>query len=339
MSPRTLLLVSLCLGIAATAAAATIHVPGEQPSIAAGLAAASAGDTVLVACGTYNEWDLSMPSEVTLRGQTGIGGCVTVDAGGNSRAILLDGTLAGTRIEGLDITGGSFSAGPALYFWHAVATIRDCRIHDNVGGGFGGAVYARYADTHATFEGCWFENNVADMDGGAIYDLGAGSLTINGCTFIGNEAGRDGGAVYSYGGDIDLIACTFEGNGCAQYGSAAAAADAAFTLERCLATGGTFGGALFEYSGGSLALTCCDLYGNTGGDWTSDILDQLGVNGNISEDPLYCGEPDSGNYLLQSDSPCAPINAGCGMHIGAWDVGCEGTTTEASSWSRVKSLY
>jgi len=34
-------------------------------------------------------------------------------------------------------------------------------------------------------------------------------------------------------------------------------------------------------------LTCCDLYDNSGGDWVGCIADQLGVDGNISADPLF----------------------------------------------------
>lgn len=70
------------------------------------------------------------------------------------------------------------------------------------------------------------------------------------------------------------------------------------------------------------ALLCCDLYGNAGGDWVGNITGQYGINGNISEDPLFCAR-DSEDYILRSDSPCAPgVNPECGL-IGAWPVGCD----------------
>lgn len=69
-------------------------------------------------------------------------------------------------------------------------------------------------------------------------------------------------------------------------------------------------------------LTCCNLYGNDGGDWTGNIADQLGVDGNISLDPLYCST-DSINYHLLETSPCAPENNECGVLIGALDAGCD----------------
>ena len=74
---------------------------------------------------------------------------------------------------------------------------------------------------------------------------------------------------------------------------------------------------------GTVTLTCCDVYGNGGGDWVGCIEDQLGVEGNIHLDPLFCGElnPEM-PFSLASSSPCAPeINPDCGL-IGALPVGC-----------------
>jgi predicted outer membrane repeat protein len=333
-------LISLALMIlAGNSSAATIHVPAEQPSIAAGLAAASAGDTVLVACGSYQEWALSMPTGVLLRGETGDPGCVTIDAGGNSRVILFDGTLAGTKVEGITFTGGDFSAGPGMYFWHAVAEVSDCVIIDNTGGGFGGGVYVRYEDSEVSFRNCLFSGNHASDDGGAVYAQSVGSLSFTDCTFTGNSADRDGGCIMLYYSDCDLTGCTFDANSAAQYGAAVVASYSLATLDRCIVSDSVDGEAVFQFSGGDLALTCSNLFGNEGGDWSVHVVDQLGVDGNISADPLYCGVPGSGNYWLRSDSPSAASNSGCGQRMGAWDEGCEGTSTAATSWGRVKSLY
>jgi len=85
---------------------------------------------------------------------------------------------------------------------------------------------------------------------------------------------------------------------------------------------------------------CCDIFGNGGGDWVGTIADQLGVDGNIWEDPLYCGTASPSNpYELHEDSPCAEgATPDCGL-IGAFRVGCSSTTTEESTWGRVKALY
>lgn len=70
------------------------------------------------------------------------------------------------------------------------------------------------------------------------------------------------------------------------------------------------------------SLVCVDIYGTEGGDWTGGVGDLYGVDGNISEDPLFCAR-DSEVYTLQSDSPCAQgAHPECDL-IGAWPVGCD----------------
>ena len=91
-------------------------------------------------------------------------------------------------------------------------------------------------------------------------------------------------------------------------------------------------------SDGSVSLTCCDLFGNEGGDWVGDIADQASINGNISDDPLFC-DLDSDDLHLMPSSPCAPVNsAGCGL-IGAMDVGCGPIAVGPMSWSAIKGRY
>jgi len=89
-------------------------------------------------------------------------------------------------------------------------------------------------------------------------------------------------------------------------------------------------------------LTCCDVYGNAGGDWLGCIGSQYGINGNFSADPLFCGA-DLGDFTLRSDSPCLPgqhpDSYDCGL-IGAFSEGCAGpTAVEHTSWSAVKALF
>jgi hypothetical protein len=87
-------------------------------------------------------------------------------------------------------------------------------------------------------------------------------------------------------------------------------------------------------------LICCDIYGHEEGDWTGCIADQLGLDGNISEDPLFC-DPGNNDFTLEECSPCAPFslpNVECDL-IGAWPVGCGGSPTIDATWGRVKSLF
>ena len=78
-----------------------------------------------------------------------------------------------------------------------------------------------------------------------------------------------------------------------------------------------------EFGTAMPTLTCCNLFGNEGGDWGDCIADQYGVDGNISADPMLC-DPDNGDFRLDVGSPCAPFsppNEECDL-IGAWPVGC-----------------
>jgi hypothetical protein len=87
---------------------------------------------------------------------------------------------------------------------------------------------------------------------------------------------------------------------------------------------------------GALTLECCDIFGNEGGDYVGSITDLLGVDGNISVDPLFC-DASGLDFRLHSDSPCAP-DGECGL-IGALPVGCGPTPSEETRWGRIKGLY
>jgi hypothetical protein len=90
----------------------------------------------------------------------------------------------------------------------------------------------------------------------------------------------------------------------------------------------------------TITLTGSDIYGNTGGDWKGCIAGQLGVDGNICLDPQFCSENPSEdeNWSIQSDSPCAPEQSGCGL-IGAWGVECGTVDAEDRTWGGVKLLF
>jgi hypothetical protein len=95
----------------------------------------------------------------------------------------------------------------------------------------------------------------------------------------------------------------------------------------------------------SVTLGCNDVWGNESRDYyITGLPDPVGWNGNISLDPQFCGaKPDSsGNFYLQSDSPCAPGNHPdgfeCGL-IGREPVACGATAVERATWGGLKSIY
>jgi hypothetical protein len=158
-----------------------------------------------------------------------------------------------------------------------------------------------------------FTDNRADH-GGALKCSNGSNATLTNVTLAGN---------YTYTADGGVIYCV----------------ESSLTLENTIIVGS--GGVETVFcTGGGVSLTCCDVYGNAGGDWVGCIAGQYGVNGNICEDPLFCGElnPDE-PYTLNASSPCAPENnPECGL-IGAWEVGCGLTAVEPASWGSIKAMF
>lgn len=173
--------------------------------------------------------------------------------------------------------------------------------------------------------------------GGAM-NLGGSGATIANCIFAENTAFM-GGAVVASWGELTITSCTFYGNEATspQEGGAALAIDdfGSAHLNNCIAAFGEGGGAIGSL-GGSVELFCCDIFGNTGGDYVGPIADQFSVNDNISVDPLFC---DAANLdlRLSSDSPCAP-GGDCGL-VGALPIGCGPTPVETGTWGAIKALY
>ncbi|MCP4709951.1 MAG: hypothetical protein GY869_15110, partial [Planctomycetes bacterium] len=159
--------------------------------------------------------------------------------------------------------------------------------------------------------------NNAASGGGMFFD--GSSPTVKNCIFTNNEA-TVGGAVYSTSASPRMINCTFVDNN-AVYGSAAILfAQSSPSFENCIMAFNRGGSLIYCAEASAAALTCCDLFSNSGGDWTGCISDQNGINGNFSGDPLFC-KLEQGQFGLASEtSPCVPPNNGCGILIGARDV-------------------
>jgi parallel beta-helix repeat protein len=90
---------------------------------------------------------------------------------------------------------------------------------------------------------------------------------------------------------------------------------------------------------GNIVFECNDVWNNGDANYGGTLADQTATNGNISADPLFCGALGSGNFYLQSGSPCAEQNApsACsGQRMGCYPTKCTVGVKE-QSWGSIKS--
>ncbi|MFN8179179.1 MAG: hypothetical protein U0167_14710 [bacterium] len=330
---------------------------GDAPTIAAALGAAVSGDVIRLAGGTYHEHDLELVDGVSLEGPSLDPAGAVIDAGGLGRVMRGQGIGTGTLLQGLTLTGGrvegtcsdpgtgTYCVGGGALILGSAPTIAHCKFLDDHaqdnGGGLASAVSA------PTLTDCRFEGNTA-RHGAAITfiasSLNGVSPTVTRCEFVGNTAGADGGAVYCYVSEPALSLCTFDANTSGEQGSSMFWYDPSPpVLDRCVFAFGLGTPPIFSgLPGGCPSLSCCDVYGNAGGDWIDCLAGQDARNGNFSADPLFCGAA-SLDVTLRAGSPCtAPGPTGCGA-IGAEGVACAGTAApsgmEVTTWGRLKAAH
>jgi predicted outer membrane repeat protein len=170
------------------------YVPADAPTIAAGLDSAFAGDTVIVACGDYDEHDLAMKSGVVLKSETGFAGCVTIDAGGAGRGILCDAVDAGTVIEGFTIAAGAADRGAGLLCTDgARPELRRVALVGGAATADGGGC-ASDESSEPVFRQVTFAGNRAGGLGGGLYL--EGEATLDRVVLWGNDA-ADGEEAYA----------------------------------------------------------------------------------------------------------------------------------------------
>jgi predicted outer membrane repeat protein len=262
------------------------------------------------------------------------------------------------RGDSASTSGGAFASE------HGSPVLENCRFVDNWAGESGGAIRCFY-DDDVTLTNLFLSGNEAGQAGGAmsLEDIVtgevsgctltvntaqgggaihiAGNATVRNCTMTENVATQSGGAMICAGGSLEVTNCTIDANSALAGGGLSCLEDQTATVTNTIISFGKQGEAVFGTAGAAVTMDCCNVFGNDGGDWAGVISLQDTIAGNFSADPEYCGEPGTGNYELQSDSPCAPGNhpkgAACGQ-IGAHPVGCALTPVRKSSWGAIKSM-
>jgi hypothetical protein len=216
-----------------------INVPGDQPTIQAGIDAAVNADEVVVGDGTYTgpgNRDLDFGGKlITVRSASGDPSLCIIDCEGSEesphRAFFLhSGETSDAVIDGLTIMNGAGDIsydGAGIRCEGSGVTITNCVFFQNSGApfGWGGAIYCRLGGS-VIVSNCTFTFNSAGC-GGAIHCRQGTNIEILDCTFAFNSGGtcHGGGVFFGQGDGTGVVSgCTFEFNH-ADWGGALAAAD------------------------------------------------------------------------------------------------------------------
>jgi predicted outer membrane repeat protein len=262
--------------VAHSSFAATIHVPSEAATIQAGIDAASPGDTVLVATGTYvgpGNRDIDFGgTDLVLRSESGAQATI-IDCEGSGRGFVfhtaetpssvVEGFTIRNADAGLELGGGFYvlmasptiracvftncqaNSGGGVYVEQSSIQFENCEFNSNNAANWGGGVLG--LDASLTLTDCLFEENAAARGGGM--HLRDGSLAmLETCTFSTNEGANAAGGIYCGSSELSVTGCSFEGNSSAEGGGVRCESGATAIVDGCLFSMNTalnHGGAIF----------------------------------------------------------------------------------------------
>ena len=324
---------------AATAETITVCASGcDFTSIPDAIDAASAGDVIDIAAGTYTvdsqirlgQGGVDKP--LTIIGETAADGTplTSIQATSGTRCFYIFGHVGpDTIIENLIITGGSGMNRGAGIYCKGDPTIINCHFLDNAVAERGAGMYNDGANP--TLINCAFAGNSADTGGGMYNDNGS-SPALNNCAFTDNSADF-GSGMYNFGPSIPrLTNVAICDNSVPQiFGDYTSVGGNCFT-EFCACCGVDDG----IDSDGDGVPDCIDqCLGeddtiDTDGDGTPDCIDQcLGEDDTVDSDGD--GTPDACDNCPNDPEKTEPGNCGCGVvdTTLAGDLDCDGDVDAA----------
>jgi len=250
----------------------------DETPIAAAVAAATDGDTILICPGTYviaNTIDLAGET-ITLHGDPDAAPTV-LDGGDTTRILTSSGAITVSNLtfkDGYGVLGGAIYADTSVTVTNSRFTSNDADFGGAIAAStvavtnsrftsndadFGGAIAA---ETSATVTRSTFTGNTADHDGGAIF---ADTATVTDSTFTGNTADVNGGAIYA-DTSATVTRSTFTGNTADGYGGAIAAFGTATVTDSTFTSNDAdFGGAIYAATATVTASTFTNNSADAGG--------------------------------------------------------------------------
>ena len=297
--------------------------------------AASYGDMIWVAEGTYTNSPTSTASVLTMKdgvriygGFTGTERYLSEREAPAGHQTILDGEdtryhvvvgASNARLDGFIVTGGNVARGGGMYNDSVVnLMVTNCTFKGNSASwlaGYGGGMYndsvVNLMVTNCTFSG----NSAFGLIGygGGMYNIES-SPKITNCIFIGNSASGEagyGGGMYNNESSPEITNCTFSENLAGDYGGAIFnfGYSSPTVISNCIFWGDNAG-----VSGREFALFLSDnndpsvlniSYSDVKRVWRSVYIEHGCTlnwgDGMIYDNPLFVGYPD---VHLQAGSPC-----------------------------------
>ena len=275
MSRKILLritLFALLLPVSIAGLADTIAVPSQAPTIQAGLDAASAGDTVLVACGTYYEHEVMMKSSVVLLAEPD---CVEIDAQQLGTVLVCDGVDSLSHISGFHLRNGNvltysedYDACGLLIINEASPNVDDCTVSASGSYNCGNDVAAGVG----VFDASPVMRNCRIVDNGVGYERVGGLMILNStvvldsCRIEDNYVdGYDCAGILCEGSQITTTRCAVIGNEnhYGNYGGLAIQNSTGLLMETSIVDnyGSTYAGGL-NVENSDIAILGCTVTGN-----------------------------------------------------------------------------
>ncbi len=316
MHRYTMAAILVLLLIPTAGGASVIHVPGDYPYIQSAIDVAVAGDTVMVADGTYTFYgniDLDLLGKaITVRSLNGPENCIIDCEGLSPGFTITSGEGRDSVVRGFTIRNGDDGGegGGGLHIVDSSPTIVDCLVTQNSSSWRGGGIFL---DTsNALISRCTISGNSVQSSTFGAAALGGGiycrydASDIDGCTVTGNtvsgeHTGNSGGGLYLYSSETAVTNCLIsandaDGDSGGNHGGGLYCAFGVPTISHCEISGNTA-----HDTGGGVELSNIDtvvfthnvISGNTANEEGGGIFLFGGAPAEISNN-LICGNHSHG---------------------------------------------
>jgi len=333
----------LTAAVCPSARADTFRVPVPYATIQDGIDAASEGDTVLVAPGTYTgvgNRDIGLTgANILLASESGAASTIIDCQDVTDGIAVYSGEDSTCVVRGFTIENGQGGSGGGIYVSGAAPIIEDCVIR-YCSASNGGGIWYGYSPTQGVVRNCVMYGNSVRFRGGGIlcthgYSPDYVPVIVRDCVVYDNDESNEnaygGGGIFCSYSSATIVGCTVVGNTGEPGRGAIHGSSCTPVVRRTVSAFNLSGPGVYNVDADH-----CVIYGNVG-----DVPPD-GDRENLELDPLFC---DLTNWDLTvcANSPCLagePENP-WGEQVGARGAGCPecDTAVEETTWGAIKALY